>query len=381
MGKDFKRVAIIGIGLIGGSLGLALKSLPNPPEVIGIVRREEVLIEALSLGAIDSGTFFINEGVKDADLVFVATPVGIIVDVIKHIIPHLKKGAIITDVGSTKASIVKEVGKFLPPHLHFIGGHPMTGSEKAGVTSANPNFFKNAYYILTPDDRTDTGAFRRLHALLTSIGSNVIALGDEKHDRIMATISHLPHLVAASLVNLASKETAQAENLLFLTAGGFRDTTRIAAGSSQIWADISMENKEAILEMIQSFQKELGDYAAFLKEGDKKSLEEKLRLAREVRLNLPSATKRDLSEMREALVSVVDRPGIISDITLTVGNLGINIEDIEILHTTEISGVLRLVICGAENTNRAAEALRECGYEVEVRGITIREQGAGQNGV
>ncbi|MDP3014106.1 MAG: ACT domain-containing protein, partial [Candidatus Subteraquimicrobiales bacterium] len=115
--------------------------------------------------------------------------------------------------------------------------------------------------------------------------------------------------------------------------------------------------------------------------GDKKSLEEKLRLAREVRLNLPSATKRDLSEMREALVSVVDRPGIISNITLTVGNLGINIEDIEILHTTEISGVLRLVICGAENTNRAAEALRECGYEVEVRGITIREQGEGQNGV
>ncbi len=373
MSDDFKRVTIIGIGLIGGSLGMAIKNLPDPPEVVGVGRREEVIEEAVSLGAIDRGTIFFDEGVKDADLVFIAAPVSTIVDVVKHVIPLLKKGTIITDVGSTKASIVREIEKVLPPNLHFIGGHPMTGSEKAGVSAASPNLFRNSYYILTPSARTGMNAFRRLHTLLTKLGSNVIAIDSEKHDKIMAVISHLPHLAAASLVNLASKEVAREENLLFLAAGGFRDTTRIAAGSSEVWADICEENREAILQVIQSFQKELNEYADFLKNRSKEKLEEKLNRARKVRLSMPTTAKKDLSDMCEVIVSVTDRPGIISDITLTIGNLGINIEDIEILHTTEVSGVLRLVICGKENASKVAEALRDNGYEVEIRNIYNRE--------
>lgn len=371
--SEFKRVILIGVGLIGGSLGLALRGLPHPPRVIGVARHRETIEGALKKGAIDEGTTSVLDGVKGSDVVFVATPVSSIVDIIREIYEHLEPGTIITDVGSTKAGIVHAVEEFLPPHLHFIGGHPMTGSEQAGIDAASDSLFKNAYYLLTPTSRTDTEAFQRLHSLLTAIGATVLAIDPDKHDKVVAAISHLPHVLSAALIGLTQKQMAETENLLLLAAGGFRDMTRIAAASPEIWTDICLENGVAILQAIEDFQRELGDLSELIRKRDGKKLARALEEARRARLNLPSILKKDLTRLWELSIPVADRPGVISDITLAIGRLGINVEDIEIVHATETSGVLRLVLSGEENARKAAAALREKGYEVNIRSIYNRE--------
>ncbi|MDI6892772.1 MAG: prephenate dehydrogenase [Actinomycetota bacterium] len=371
--SEFKRVTLIGVGLIGGSLGLAFRGLPHPPRVIGVARHREMIKKALERGAIDKGTTSLLDGVRGSDVIFVATPVSSIVNIIREIHEHLEPGTIITDVGSTKAGIVRAVEEFLPPHLHFIGGHPMTGSEQAGIDAASGSLFKGAYYLLTPTSRTDTEAFQRLHSLLTAIGATVLAIDPDKHDKVVAAVSHLPHILSAALIDLAQKQMAETENLLLLAAGGFRDMTRIAAGSPDIWTDICLENDVAILQAIEDFQRELGGLSELIRKKDRKKLARELEKSRRARLNLPSILKKDLTQLRELSIPVTDRPGVISDITLAIGRLGINVEDIEIVHATETSGVLRLVLSGARNARKAVAALREKGYEVNIRSVYSEE--------
>lgn len=369
----FKKIAIIGVGLIGGSLGLAIKRLSHPPQVIGVARHQKTLDKALEKGAIHKGTISLKDGVAQADLVFVATPVGTIVEIVKEISPYLKAGAIITDVGSTKSNIIFQIEEFLPGHLKFIGGHPMTGSEHQGVEYADASLFENSYYILTPTPKTDTEAFRHLHSLLSALGANVLAVDGEKHDKIVATVSHLPHVIASTLMNLALRQAGERENLLLLAAGGFRDTTRIAASNWEMWLDICFENREAILEDLEEFQLLLREIFQLIKDKDRQGLKRNLEQARLARISMPSLVKKDLSQLRELLIPVIDRPGVISDITLALGKIGLNIEDIEILHSSEVSGILRLTVAGEKESLQAAQALREQGYKVEVRPIYQRE--------
>ncbi len=365
-----KNIAIIGVGLIGGSLALALKALPNVSKVVGIGRRKESIEKALALNVIDEGCLDIGEGVREADVVWVATPVGSILDVIEKAIPHLRTGATITDTGSTKANIVKRVEEILPPRFYFIGGHPMAGSEKQGVESASADLFRNTYYLLTPTTRTNTASFQLIHSLITQIGGSVLAIDAEKHDKAMATISHLPHFLSAILVNLAGQQIEESENLLRLAAGSFRDMTRIAASSPNLWLDITFENKEAILKVCREFREELSDISKLIEKGDRKGLVEKLTLAREIRQSLPAIFPKDLKELKELSIPVKDKPGVISEITLTIGALGINIEDIEIIHASDHrSGVLGLVIIGEEAAQKARNALVNKGYTVEVKSV------------
>ncbi len=372
--SDFKQVSIIGVGLIGGSLGLAIKNLPNPPKVIGIARRQDTIDKAKKLGAIDEGTLSAEDGIKDADLVFVATPVGAIVETVKRISPHLKDGCIVTDVGSTKSGIVHELENFLPSSVCFIGGHPMAGSEREGVSSASAGLFVNAHYILTPTSKADIRVFKRLHSLLAAVGANVIAIDPDKHDELVAAISHLPHLLSAALVNLAHKHTDKDENLLLLAAGGFRDMTRIAVGNPSIWLDIFFENSKFVLKEIQEFQDELGELAKLIKERDGDGLRAKLEEAKIVRKNLPSILHKDISQFRELSVLVADEPGIISDITIAIGNIGVNIEDIELVHLSETSGLIKLIITDAQAAERASMVLEEKGYKVRIRSVYEREE-------
>lgn len=363
-------MAIVGVGLIGGSLALALKKLPEISKVIGVGRNRESIDRALALDVIDEGYVDIAQGVREADLVWVAVPVGSIVDVIEQAIPHLLPGAVITDMGSTKASIVRRVEDILPSHLYFIGGHPIAGSEKQGVEAASPDLFRGSVYLLTPTERTNTEAFQVVHSLVTQIGAHVLAIDPEKHDEAMATISHLPHLVSAVLVNLAGERIKEGENILRLAGGSFRDMTRIAASSPAIWLDIAIENRDAILRVINEFQDELQQVKRMIDRQDRKELIEKLTLAREIRQSLPAIFPKDLSELRELSIPVVDKQGIISDITLVIGELGINIEDIELVHAPDHrSAVLGLVIIGSEGAERAREALSRRGYEVEVKAV------------
>jgi len=371
--NDFKQITIIGVGLIGGSLGLAFKNLSEPPLIVGVARHKETITRALEVGAIDKGATSYIEGVKNANIIFIATPVGSIVDIVRKIYPHLESGTIITDVGSTKANIVHGVEAFLPKYLHFIGGHPMTGSERTGVQAASASLFKNAYYLLTPTPRTNMNAFQHLHSLLTKIGALILAIDPDKHDKILATISHLPHILSATLVDFALKQTTETENPLLLAAGGFRDMTRIAASSPEIWSDICLENDAAILEALEEFQREIEDFSRFIKKRDRDGLVKKLEEARKTRLGLPSFVYKDLAQLRELSIPVIDKPGVISDITVTIGGMGINIENIEIVPSTEYSGILKLVIAGDENSSKVAEALHSKGYEVSIRSLYNRE--------
>ncbi|MBI4744492.1 MAG: prephenate dehydrogenase [Actinobacteria bacterium] len=364
------KVAIIGIGLIGGSLGLALKQISNPPKITGIARRQEVIDKAIETGAIDEGTTFFEEGVKDADIIFIATPVGSIVDIAKKIIPYLKQKAIITDVGSTKATIVKEIEEAAPSDIYFIGGHPMAGSEQTGVEAATPFLFKNSYYILTPTKKTNNEAFSHLHSLLTQIGAYVLAIDAEKHDSTVATISHLPHFAAASLVNVTQSRMNENENLIKLAAGGFKDMTRIAIGSPEIWLDIAFENRTAILEALNAYKKEIEKIYEFIKDKDKEGLMQRLNEAREKRSALQRVLHKEPLNLCKLNIAVEDKPGVISDVTVAIGQLGVNIENIEIFYTPQSRlGILEIIVMGEDAAQKAASVLLKKGYEVKIENM------------
>jgi len=360
-------IAIVGVGLLGGSLAAAFKQQSGDYKVVGYNHNPGAVEEGIKRGFIDTAAPSIEEAAAAADIIFICVPVGHIPEYAVRAAKSAKPGAIITDVGSTKRTIVEEVEPHVPGGVHFIGGHPMAGSEKTGVAAANPALFKNAHYLLTPTQKTDMAAYKKLHSMLTSIGANVVAIEPEKHDRAVAVVSHLPHMLAAVLMNLASSETNETENILMLAAGGFKDTTRIAAGSPRMWIDICLDNREAILYAIDKMNGMLSSLREEIDAADRALIGDMLERAQMARLNLPSALGKEIGKLYELYVPVTDKPGVISDITLTVGQLGINIEDIEILHATESSGTLRLMIPEKENADKAAKALVERGYEVDMR--------------
>ncbi len=357
-------VSIIGIGLLGGSLAAAFKQQSPNYEIIGYNHNPAAAEEALNRGFIDRIVHSVEEAAAVANVVFVCVPVKKIPELAILAAKSARPGTIITDVGSTKASIIDEVEPKMPEGVHFIGGHPMAGSERQGVAAANPVLFKNAHYLLTPTQKTDMAAYQKLHSMLTSIGANVLAVDPYKHDKAVAIISHLPHMMAAVLMNLASSEANKTENLLLLAAGGFKDTTRIAAGSPRMWIDICLDNKDAILYSIDKMSDMLDSLRHDIEEADKERIKGVLEKAQHARLNMPSALGKEIGKLYELYIPVPDRPGVISDITLTIGQLGINIEDIEILHATESTGTLRLAIPEKENADRVAAALAQKGYEV-----------------
>lgn len=363
-----RKISIIGLGLIGGSLGLALKENLRDCRIIGVARRLEVIDKALEIHAIDEGTLSLAEGVREADIIFICTPVGKIVEIISEMLLSVKEGVIITDVGSAKAQIVQAVEKVLPAGVFFVGGHPLAGSERHGIEAAFPSLFQNAFYLLTPTPKTNNQAFQTLHSILTQIGANVVALDPERHDRIVASISHLPHLLASTLVNLTSKGASDEENTLLFAASGFRDMTRIAAGNTDVWLDICLVNSEAILHAVRSFQERLKEVDVMLALKDAEGLHRVLEGARQARLNLPALLHKDISELRVLSIPVIDRPGVLSEVTVTVGHLGVNIEDIEIVHS-EGRGVLKLTVRSEENAKKAAEALTSKGYQPVISSV------------
>jgi len=271
--KKIKPVAIIGVGLIGGSLGLALKKGRAVGKVIGIGRNPVKLKKAMKLGAIDEFFTDFQAGVKEADLVVICTPVGLIAPTIKRILPALKTGCIITDVGSVKAPIVETAEKILRhKKIHFIGGHPMAGSEQAGISNAQRTLFNKAVWVLTPGTHTSLTELAELHQLIRKTGASVVLLNPKTHDRIVSVTSHVPHLLAASLVNFMQEQDRKNKNTAKLTAGGFRDITRIASSSPEIWADISLMNKAEIIKSIVALNRLTGRMLSALRSNKKKEV-------------------------------------------------------------------------------------------------------------
>lgn len=257
--SDFRKITIIGVGLIGGSLGLALKEKKANFKILGI-DKQEIIEKAIARGAIDEGTVNLKEGIEEADIVIIATPVKTILNLLTQINPFLKKGCIVTDTGSTKQQIVRKANKVLSKDIFFIGGHPMAGSEEYGIDSANSHLFQDKTYILTPTKKSNLIAIEKISSLIKMIGGKRLILNSLEHDRIVGTVSHLPQIMAVSLVNMVSELVRKENNNNYFKAvgEGFKDITRIASSPYKIWEDICDTNQENILEMIREFRNYLG---------------------------------------------------------------------------------------------------------------------------
>ncbi len=248
------RLAIIGVGLIGGSLALALKEAGAVGEVVGCGRGKPNLEKAIELGVIDRYSRDPAEAVQNADVIFLATPVKTLGTVTREMLPGLKSGAIITDGGSVKGEVVRMIEPQLPAGIHFVPGHPIAGTEKSGAEAAFPTLYQGKRCILTPTEKTDPQAHQLVTRMWQLAGSNVESMALEKHDKVLAAISHLPHMVAYSLVNAVGSYDHYEENILEYSAGGFRDFTRIASSDPTMWRDIAETNREALLEMMGQFE-------------------------------------------------------------------------------------------------------------------------------
>jgi prephenate dehydrogenase len=270
-------------------------------------------------------------------------------------------GAIVTDVGGVKAPVVRSVG-----HPRFVGGHPMAGSEQEGVDGADAELFAGATWVLTPTVDTDPEAYARVRSVVSTFGADVVALTPEQHDALVAVVSHVPHLTAATLMGLASERAEEHAALLRLAAGGFRDMTRVASGHPGIWPDICVENRDAIVAALDTLVRALTDMRDLVSVGDRAALLRLLEHARAARVNLPTPAARpeDLAEIR---LPVPDRPGVLAEVTTLASELGVNILDLEIAHSAEgPRGVLVLVVeAGATELVRTALVAR--GYRPSAR--------------
>ncbi len=362
----FNRIVIVGVGLIGGSLGLAIKR--RYPEVhIAGISSPAAIETAKEMGAIDRGTGYerLADAVKEADLIVLCTPIRRILELLTDMGPSLKPGVLVTDVGSTKREITHHAARVLPPGVHFIGGHPMTGSERSGITAADPFLFQNAMYILTPGADVPDEIVRNLSIFLASLGAHVTMMDAVLHDRIAANVSHLPQMLAVTLVNMVGEKASDHEPYLQLAAGGFRDMTRIASSPFRMWDDICQSNRDAILAVIDKFIENLSDLRSRI---GTPALRHDFEKANATRASIPRDTKGFLHALAEILVVLEDRPGAIARIATAISDQGINIKDIEVMKVREgEGGSLRLAFETAAEANRVVLLLAQLGYSARVR--------------
>lgn len=264
------KVAIIGVGLIGGSLGLALKDrLQDGVYIKGLSRTEASMKRAVSLGAVDAASANIKDVVEDADIVFLSTPVLQIVPMVEKMLPFLKKGAILTDAGSTKQHIWEHLKNLLPKDIYYVAGHPMTGKERSGVEAADKDLFVNKCYVIVEDTGAPREIVEKVLAVLRLTGANLTTLDIAAHDRCASIISHVPHVAAAALVTLLNRSQGDLESSIKLAGGGFKDTTRIASSNSDMWADICMSNKTPIINNLRELQGILEEVIKAIDAGDR----------------------------------------------------------------------------------------------------------------
>ncbi|MFQ5596730.1 MAG: prephenate dehydrogenase [Nitrospiria bacterium] len=250
----FKQITIIGVGLIGGSLGLALKKAQVVKQVVGYGRRRGALHKAVALHAIDRYYLTLPKALSNADLVVLATPVGTFEKICQAMSPHLQEGCVVTDVGSAKGQLVSRIENLMPSGVHFVGGHPIAGREKSGVMAASDLLFQGCRTILTPNAGTNRKALGKIKGLWKAVGSMVSEMDPFEHDRILAMVSHLPHFVAYALMEVLTHPKVADLDPVRYSAGGLRDFTRIAASSAEMWRDIFLHNREAMIEAIDLYQ-------------------------------------------------------------------------------------------------------------------------------
>ncbi len=347
-----RRANIVGLGLIGGSIGLAL--VERGWVVSGDDTDPARSERALEMGAIQ------RIGLDpQATITFVATPVLALVDQVK--VALAETGGVVTDVGSVKAVVAASIGD-----PRFVGGHPMAGSELDGLDGADGSLFQGAVWVLTPTASTADTTFSAVAAVVAELGAEVIALPPPRHDEVVAVISHVPHLAAATLMGLASQRGEEHAALLRLAAGGFRDMTRIASGHPAIWLDICAENRTAILSALDSLMTGLADMRHLVSIDDRAGLFDRLNRAREARANLPSRINQP-SELAEMRIPIPDRTGAAAEIFTLAAELGVNIASFEVVHSVEGNRGIAVVLVDAAIADVYRGGLLARGYRPAVQ--------------
>src|SRR3954452_19623625 len=346
------RANVIGTGLIGGSIGLALRN--RGWHVTGSDADAARAEQAVTLGVLDAVGLD-----PDATVSFIAVPVQAIPDAARRALEAT--AGYVTDVGSVKGSVLDAVDD-----ARFVGGHPMAGSEQDGIDGATADLFEGAVWVLTPTASTDDDAFASVRSVVSSFGADVVALSPERHDALVAVVSHVPHLTAVTLMHLADERAEEHRALLRLAAGGFRDMTRIAAGHPGIWPDICTENRTAIVDMLDRLIAGLVDMRNIVDKSDREALLGMLERAHVARRNLPARIARP-EELCEVRVPVQDRAGVLADVTTLAAELDVSIADLEIAHSSEGDRGVLILLVPANRMERFHGGLLARGYRPAVR--------------
>jgi len=407
--QPFNSVLIIGVGLIGGSVAAALKALPQAPHIRGIDLDAHALEAALEAGYIDEGALPTDErvalwlgenaaavgaeGAADAeyarsgdskntntntntnnpcDLIVLATPVSSAQDWFERIEASNFAG-VITDVASTKGLITTQASAALSKPERYLPGHPMAGSEVNGIEGARANLFAGAHWIVCPDAATEPAVFTKMHEFITALGARSITLPREEHDNIIAIVSHVPHMIASALVQLAGAHAQTNQEIFRLAAGGFKDTTRIAAGSPDLWCGIALDNKEAVAQGLQELSQIIGSFESSIKTADARSLNKLLANAADLRKAIPATWVPDSARLVEVRIPMANRSGVIAEVTGMAGKVGCNIQSIDIDHINEETAILEIILTDEGDIGRFSALLLDGGFDVSFRPLTPQE--------
>ena len=362
-----RNVLVIGLGLIGGSVALALQKAPNT-KIFGYDALPQTRELAKKLKVVDEIVENVSEIASEMDFILFGTPVSATLDWMEQIKDWvLKDSVIVTDTGSTKALIMEKAQELKNLNIRFIGGHPMAGSHKSGVTAAKPYLFENAYYMLTPFDDEDEANVEKLEQLLKYTLGKLVKVDAKEHDHMTAVVSHFPHIVAASLVHQLQLENAQLPMTRALAAGGFRDITRIASSNPKLWRDITLQNRSELIEQLDQWMAEMHRVRSILAEGNDKVVEQYFSVAKEVRDALPISSGA-MYVPYDLYVDIPDYPGVISEVTGYLAEDQISITNIRIVETREdVFGILVISFSTAEDRERAAKCLeRRANFETYI---------------
>jgi len=350
------RIAVLGVGLIGGSIGLAAREHVEGAEVVGFGRDPERLRLARERGAIDRAAGSLEDAVEGAELCFACAPVGVLPGLVRAALDASGDDTLVTDVGSTKQDLVSRTAD-----PRFVGGHPIAGAETAGVEHARADLFQNAVWYLTPHEHSGGLLYERLHRFVVDLGARPVAVDAETHDRLVAVFSHLPHVLANVLASQAAARLADHGEALRQVGPSFRDMTRVAGANTAIWSDIYRSNRAAIAEEIRGFRRELDEVERRLEAGEVEDWNDRAREDRRALLEAGAAE----GPVHELRLSVPNRPGIVAQVALELGRAGVNIADMALAPASDMrTGAMSLWIAGDAQAERGRELIRGLGFPV-----------------
>ncbi len=359
----FETIGILGLGLIGGSLAKALKKYNYGASIYGYNRNQESAINALESGTIDRNINDFSQ-FSDCDLIVLCAPVNINIELFKKLIPHLKETCIITDVGSTKKDIYEAILK-MDYNGYFIGGHPMAGSEKSGFTATKAELFENAFYVLTPEPQCPTSYIKEMEKMIQFIHGIPVILEATKHDYIVAAISHVPHLLASTLVNMVQNIDSDKKEMYTLAAGGFKDFTRIASASPDMWQQICIANKSSVVEILETYQTMLNRAKETILDEDSSKVYDLFAQSRSYRNSFENKFRGSIEKNYGITVDIKDEAGVIAHIASHLADQSISIKNIGINNNREdYDGVLEILFYDQDSVEAGKKVLHQLDYNV-----------------